>query len=170
MLKIEICLYSQTEESAIASCKRLAADAPPELQSCARLQRQTVAAPWERPGDRIARSVHPETPTIITNSVWTRDSPWTGKVRSNVIYLIISTMSTIQSAMIKARIHLVFALKINVNFQISTSAKPYLISVGMAFASTHSAPTGASAIKATRPISRAFDVSVSFFSKFKLNK
>ena len=78
--------YDQTEESAIASCKS-AAGAPPEPRNCARLQRRIVAAPWEQPGGRFVRFVHLETPIIITSSVWTKDSPWTDKVRNNIISL-----------------------------------------------------------------------------------
>jgi len=48
------------------------------------------------------------------------------------------------------------------------NVKLYPISVGMAFASTHSAPTDASAIKGTRPISLAFNVLVSFSSRLSL--
>ena len=85
-----VLLYDQTEESAIASCKQSAAGALPEPRNCARLQRRIVAAPWEQPGDRIARFVHLETPTIITNSVWTKDSPWTDKVCNNIIRYLLS--------------------------------------------------------------------------------
>lgn len=98
MLKIEICSYfhDQIGGSAIASCKRSAADALPGPRNCARLRKRTVAAPWGRLGVRIARSAHPETPTIITSSAWTKASPWTVKARNNIICLVFLTVFIIR--------------------------------------------------------------------------